>query len=237
MLLLFYRNAGAAENTGQASQAVTVTQVATAVLSIEGAAAQSVVIAQTAQGSSESQGEAAQSVAVAQTATGVLSVQGSASQTVTILQSAAGTLSITGTADQTIAITQTADGTASVTPIEGTANQTVQITQASTGILPIIGSAAQNVIIGQLATNQVARAGGVSGKRRAPVVDVIWPDDPRHPNYIAPLAALAELTPKRIAPNVIRVPKVAARQVAEPVQITQERPRYDAEIAILLLAA
>lgn len=80
------------------------------------------------------------------------------------------------------------------------------------------------------------RQGGIS-RKRVPVVDVIWPDDPRHPNYIAPLAPLAGPTPERIAPNVIRVPQVAARQAAEPVQITQERPRYDAEIAILLLAA
>lgn len=78
------------------------------------------------------------------------------------------------------------------------------------------------------------KRGGIS-RKRAPVVDIIWPDDPRHPNYIAPVQ---EPAPKaKPSPTVVRVPKVAARQAAEPVQITQERPRYDAEIAILLLAA
>lgn len=77
--------------------------------------------------------------------------------------------------------------------------------------------------------------GGVSRKRRAPVVDIIWPEDPRHPNYIAPVQ---EPEPKtKQSPTVVRIPKVAARPAAEAQPEPAERPRYDVELALLLLAA
>lgn len=75
--------------------------------------------------------------------------------------------------------------------------------------------------------------GGASRKRRAPVVDIIWPEDPRHPNYIAPVQ---EPAPKPSS-TVVRIPKVAARPAAEAQPEPAERPRYDVEIALLLLAA
>lgn len=78
-----------------------------------------------------------------------------------------------------------------------------------------------------------ARKAGIGRKRRIPVVDMIWPEDPRHPNYIAPAPA-AEPQPE-VRSNVIRVDKKAAPRVVEPeVKIA---PRYDVELALLLLAA
>ena len=67
------------------------------------------------------------------------------------------------------------------------------------------------------------------------VADVIWPNDPRHPDYVAAHAPIGPVTP---ASNVIKVrPRpVAARSAAETTAKAAPTD-HDLAVALLLLAA
>jgi hypothetical protein len=78
-------------------------------------------------------------------------------------------------------------------------------------------------------------AGGGRGRRTIPVIDVIWPDDPRHPTFVdrTPPPTPQIHVAKAPKPAPIRVP--GSMRPTAPVEVV--RPRYDDEIALLLLAA
>lgn len=102
--------------------------------------------------------------------------------------------------------------------------------------LDLAATEAADIFAGEISGEQRRAVG--SGKRRLEFTDVIWPDDPRHPNYVPPIGAeQPRPAPQRYEP--VRVVKLdtklrtARPEPAAPVMNQNARRA----LALLLLAA
>lgn len=225
--------AGVLAIQGSASQSVAVAQSAAATLALQATASQAVIVSQSASGTltaSAISGDATQAVVVSQTAAAALAIQAGGNQPVIVSQSASGALAVQGTEAAAVIITQVASGSLA---LQASASQPILVIQEASGAseLTTTGNAEQSIVITQAADASLADARRPGGGR-APryVANVIWHDDPRHPSQQIDTALVLEQSPKPLRTH--RPPTVVPLLVKQP-----EAPRYDIEIALLLLAA